>query len=87
MPISRRVFDNPENAFEQLILEFLRINANLAFTIVEIIAELKEEGFVAEDVDTLEVLTELVKLRRVEAKLVFNMIYYSYESWIGFRPR
>ena len=86
MPISRRVFDNPENAFEQLILEFLRINADLGFTIDEIIAELKEEGFVAEDEDTLKVLTKLVNRRRVEAKLVFNMIYYSYESRIGFRP-
>lgn len=87
MPISRRVFESPGDPWSQLVLEFLRANAEEAFTLAQILDGLLDQGFAIVETDLEATLLALVMQGRVGMRLMLGDIYYSYATAIGYRTQ
>ena len=86
MPISRGEFEQGEIDLRLVIIEFLRVNIDSAYTLNEIIEELVSEGIACLEQDVVPVLNALVDNKRIELKSIGGVLYYMYFKALGFRP-
>ena len=86
MPISRREFEGGELDPSLLLIEFLRSNADYAYTVEELQSELAETGIDLTVEKMQDILNSLKNRGRIEAKTRYGVVYYIYSKRIGFRP-
>ena len=88
MPISRREFEKGERDASLLVEEFLRANADCAFTLVELVGEMASRGMDLTQERVQSILNLLEAGGRIESEARYGEVYYSCYGITGFRrPR
>jgi hypothetical protein len=86
MPISRDEFEKGKiDPTLYAVLLFLESSADTAYTLGELLTELKSEGLSLSEKDLVSILNSLKARRRVESKTIDDVVYYIYRRTIGFR--
>ena len=87
MPISREEFEKGAVDPGLALLEFLRSNPELAFTLSELRDALSDSGINMEEEHLGSLIEELQKRGTIESKTVGGVVYYIYRKpRMGFRP-
>ena len=87
MPISRQEYDAGGFNPEQAVLELLRTNESLAFTVPELIEMFTQRKIDMTEAVLMEILQSLESKSRITSKVVRGRLYYTYQRSIGFLPR
>jgi hypothetical protein len=87
MPINSTDFERSRREISGLLMEFLRFNFYIAYTVDELADELASKGrkVKAEEVERLLLSREYGG--RVESKIVDGVPYYKYSRVRGFVPK
>lgn len=85
MPISRRAFDNPGNPLEPVVLDFLHLASDSAFTLDEIVAGLAGTGLPVDESSVGAALAQLVLRGQVERNELSGKAYHYWSTRIGYR--
>ena len=86
MPISRKEFEKGELDPGFVIEEFLRSNADLAYTADELVVELASSRIALKVGEMEGLLGDLEKRGRVSENRVRDVVYYIYHKPISPRP-
>ena len=86
MPINSTDFERSRREISALLIEFLRFNFYIAYTVDELVEELASKGrkVKAEEVETLLFSREYGG--RVQSKIIDGVPYYKYNRVRGFIP-
>jgi len=86
MPISSNDFEKTDSKSSHLLMDFLRSNRRVAYSLDELLEMLASEGkkLAKKDVERMLFLMEYGG--RVESKVVSGVPYYRYLDYSFFRP-
>jgi len=86
MPITSTEFEKSRREISALLIELLRFNFYIAYTVDELVEELASKGrkVKAEEVERLLLSREYGG--RVESKIIDGVPYYKYSRVRGFMP-
>jgi len=86
MPITRNDFEKSDRETSIMLVEFLRSNFHIAYTLDELVEELASQGrkVKAEEVERFLLSREYGG--RVESRIIDGVPYYRYKRVLGFMP-
>lgn len=86
MPINSTDFEKSRREISGLLIEFLRFNFYIAYTVDELVEMLASKGrkVKAEEVERLLLSREYGG--RVESNIINGVLYYKYKRVLGFVP-